>query len=269
MSRREPGAEGPKARYFFMDPAREKRMRNLFLVPVLFVIALIAAAGCAGVPAGTTATPATVPAATIPATLTMVPVATIVATVPVPAATPDPYPQALAPGTLFRFGSADVASEGTVYRYWINDTYQWHNDLDNRYYTEKPAAGYKYLIVFVHMTNIGGTRVWYPKSPTIAVRYDGKTYTPDPSHFLPDRAENAEDDPIEVKEIQFFQKLDGDEYVEDFGYSHGTTSYFLYPGESNSLDGYIIYMVPASLVPERTYVVIPFNGQDTGVWRLG
>lgn len=236
-------------------------MRSSFPVLVLFVIALVAAAGCAGTsaPAGTTTPPATVPAATIVTTVT---------TAPAPSATPDPYPQALAPGTLFPFGSGKVASEGTVYRSWINDTYQWHNDLDNRYYTEKAAAGYKYLFVFIHMTNIGETRVWYPKSGTIAVHYDGKTFTPDPSHFLPDRAEDDEDDPIEVKEIQFFQKLNGDEYVEDFGYSHGTTSDFLYPGESNSLDGYIIYMVPASLVPERTYVVIPFNGQDTGTWRL-
>ena len=161
-----------------------------------------------------------------------------------------------------------MASEGTVYRYWINDTYQWHNDLDNHYYTEKPQPGHKYLFVFVHMTNIGDTRVWYPPSRTITVHFEGNTYTPDTTHFLPDKAEDDKEKPLEIREIQYFQKQNGDEYVEDFGYSHGTTADFLYPGESNSLDGYIIYVVPSSLTPEKTYVAIPFNGQDTGVWKL-
>ena len=38
---------------------------------------------------------------------------------------------------------------------------------------------------------------------------------------------------------------------------------------SNAVDGYIIYEVPQSLTPEKTYVGIPFNTQDQGVWKLG
>jgi len=238
-------------------------MRSALPFPALLVILLVMFAGCTGTGAPAGETP--VPPATLPAVTAATPAVTAA---PLPAATTDPYPRALGLGKLFSFGSGRVASEGTVYRYWINDTYHWHNDLDNRYYPEKPPSGYKYLFVFVHMTNTGDTRVWYPPSRTIAVHYDGSTYTPDTTHFLPDKADDENDKPIEIREIQFFQKLNGDEYVEDFGYSHGTTSFFLYPGESNSLDGYIIYIVPASLTPEKTYVVIPFNGQDTGVWKL-
>jgi len=241
-------------------------MRSTLLFPAFVIIALIAVAGCTGTgtpPGEKTATLSTTAPATTP------PVPSVTAT-PVPTAMDDPYPQALAPGTLFPFGSGKVASEGMVYRSWINDTYDWHNDLDNKYYTapDRPMPGYKYLFVFVHMTNKGETRVWYPPSRTIAVHYDGNTYTPDTTHFLPDKAEDDDAQPIEIKEIQYFHKLNGDEYVEDFGYSHGTTADYLYPGESNSLDGYIIYVVPTSLTPEKTYVVIPFNGQDTGVWKL-
>ncbi|MDD1685614.1 hypothetical protein [Methanoregula sp.] len=238
-------------------------MRFRYVLPAACIIALIAVAGCTGTgifsglaptPSATPTTVATTPSTTIPT--------------PEPTTIPVPYPQARALGEKFPFGMGKVASNGTVYRYWINDTYHWHNDVDNRYYTETAAAGYKYLFVFVQMTNSGDTRVWYPPARTILVHYDGTTYTHDYTHYIPDKAEDDDAKPIEILEIQYFGKLSGDEYVEDFGYSHGTTADFLYPGTSNSLDGYIIYQVPGSLRPEKTYVEIGFNGQDTGIWKL-
>jgi hypothetical protein len=54
-----------------------------------------------------------------------------------------------------------------------------------------------------------------------------------------------------------------------FGFSHGTELGYLYPGMSNAVDGYIIYEVPQSLTPEKTYVEIPFNTKDHAVWKLG
>jgi hypothetical protein len=42
----------------------------------------------------------------------------------------------------------------------------------------------------------------------------------------------------------------------------------VYPGEGNAVDGYIIYEVPASLTPDKTYVEIVFNGHETAVWKL-
>jgi hypothetical protein len=229
----------------------------------LGIILLVAGAGCSGTAvstAGSTIPPAKVVSTTpLPTTITITPIAT---------PTPDPFPGALSLKTVLPFGTGKVASEGTVYRYWMNSTYQWHNDMDNHYYTETPKPGYKYLFVFVHLVNTGETRVWYPPSSNIAVHYEGTTYWPDPEHYLPDKAENENEKPLEIKEIQYYEKLNGAEYVEDFGFSHGTTSDFLYPGTSNALDGYIIYMVPDSLSPENTYVDISFNGQDRGIWRL-
>jgi len=238
-------------------------------IPPLVILAgiaviVIAIAGCTGTNphAGTTTLPSS----------TIVPVSVQQATPAhlTPAPTPDPYPHALALGQKFPFGSGKVASEATVYRYWINDTYQWLNNMDNHYYTapDHPKPGYKYLFVFVQMTNNGNTRVWFPPSSNIMVHYNGTSYLPDPSHYLPNKGESEKETPVLITEIQYFRKLNGDEYVEDFGFSHGTRPDFLYPGKSNSMDGYIIYVVPASLTPEQTYVEIAFNGQDTGVWKL-
>jgi hypothetical protein len=190
-------------------------------------------------------------------------------TAPAPAQKPDPFPEALRLKDRLPFGSGSIASEATVYRYWINDTYEWHNDNDNRYYVEKPRAGNKFLFVFVHLQNNGDYRVWFPPAANIVVSYNGATYTEDKSHYKPDKASDEEATPIEVREVMYFQKLNGDEYAEDFGFSHGTELAYLYPGTSNAVDGYIVYQVPRSLTPEETYVRISFNAQDHGVWKLG
>ena len=199
----------------------------------------------------------------IPASITVSSPATTV-----PAQKPDPFPGALRLKERFSFGSEKVASEATVYKYWINDTYQWHNDKDNNYYVQSPGAGTKYLFVFVHLENTGDTRVWFPPAGNVVVYYNGIRYYQDQNHYKPNKGSNPKATPIEVKQIQYSQKLNGDEYAEDFGFSHGTELGYLYPGTSNAVDGYIIYEVPKSLTPEETYVVIPFNGQDQGVWKL-
>ncbi|WP_321507041.1 zinc ribbon domain-containing protein [uncultured Methanoregula sp.] len=59
----------------------------------------------------------------LPVTETTAPVTTI------PTRVPDPFPGALKIKDNFPFGSGEFASEGTIYRVWLNDTYQWHNDM--------------------------------------------------------------------------------------------------------------------------------------------
>jgi len=190
-------------------------------------------------------------------------------TTSIPTPEPDPFPGALSIKERSPFGTEKVASEATVYKYWINDTYQWHNDMDNHYYVQSPKAGNKYLFVFVHLVNNGDTRVWFPSAGSVIVHYIGARYEQDQSHYKPNKASDIKATPVEVNEIQYFHKLNGDEYVEDFGFSHGTELGYLYPGMSNAVDGYIIYEVPKSLTPEKTYVEIPFNANDRAVWKLG
>jgi hypothetical protein len=93
-------------------------------------------------------------------------------------------------------------------------------------------------------------------------------HTLDQDHYLPDKSANIKDTPIEIKEIQYISKLTGSEYVENYGYSHGSQLSYLYPGVSNAIDGYLIYEVPKSLTPDKTFVKIEFNGQEVGVWKL-
>lgn len=199
--------------------------------------------------------------------------AVIITTIPTPTTAPtpppDPFPNALTIRTWFNFSSGKTASQGTVYKKWINDTYQWHDDMDNKWYTQKAKAGNKFLFVFVCIVDRGDTRVWYPKASSIVIHFDNQIYSVDQLHYIPDKSGgNLKATAIEVGEVQYYHKLFGAEYTEDYGLSHGTMSDYVYPGESNAIDGYIIYEVPAFLTAEDTYVEISFNGQERAVWKL-
>jgi len=252
------------------SPSPSNKSRVLILAGIVAILVIVAVLAVFVLPAGSPGsllqkTEPVVPTVTIPVPVTPTPEP--VTTIPTPV--PEQFPGALKLKESFPFGSGELASEGTVYRVWMNDTYQWHSDIDNRYYTQKPKAGNKYLAVFVNVFNNGTTRVWPPTSNNIRVYYDGDWYSMDPVHYLPDRSRNIKATAIEVKEIQYLPKLFGSEYVEDFGYSHSTQTAYLYPGKSNAIDGYIIYEVPSSLTLDKAYVRIAFNGYDTAIWKLG
>ncbi len=240
-------------------------MRLVVPVILCLLVAAVFSAGCTGRPAASpqneTAVENITPLSTGPG-----PAASL-STAPSPAPAVQ-FPGAKALGEMVPFGSGDVTSEGTVYRYWLNDTYQWHNIMDNKYYTQYPRKGSRYLIVFISMVNRGNTRVWPPSSAAIHLWYDGKEWPLDPDHALPDQTNGINDMTTRIGEIQYYHQLYSSELVTDYGYSHGMKLNFLYPGESNALDGYLIYVVPASLAINQTYVQIVFNGNDTGEWRL-
>jgi len=271
-----PASQGFSISPVIPAPPEQKKRNPVPVIAAIFLLLIIAAGGYFFLLpklSGTGASPGLLPGPVTPAqtsittataSLPLSPVATTV-----PTQKPDPFPDALRLKERFNFGSGNIASEATVYRFWINDTYEWHNDMDNRYYVEKPRAGNKFLFVFVHLQNNGDYRVWFPPAGNIIVSHNGVSYTEDQSHYKPNKASDEDATPIEVKEVMYFQKLNGDEYAEDFGFSHGTELAYLYPGSSNAVDGYIVYQVPKSLVPEETYVLISFNAQDQGVWKLG
>ena len=237
----------------------------LAVAAYIFVLPKISGGFSLSTPSGGTGATITTPITSVVTAST--PVTASITAAPTP--TPDPFPNALELKDGFPFGSGNVASEANVYRVWMNDSYQWHNDLDNKYYLDKAKSGNKFLFVFLNVYNKGDTRVWPPTAGNVKVHYNGQVYSSDPNHFLPDKASDRKATAIEVKEVQYFSKFFGSEYVEDYGYSHGTQYAYLYPGKSNAIDGYLIFQVPTSLTPEKAYAEIEFNGNEAGVWNLG
>jgi len=244
-------------------------MKNLSLLMVTGIIATILISGCLGSPAKSTDQQATqtVPPTTITATITT-PTTVLTTTPPTP--TPDPYPTALKLKQPFNFSSGKTASEATVYRFWINDTYQLFNPRETRYATKHPALSNQYLIIFVNTVNRGTASNLPVKSSNVQVRYEGMTFYSDPTHVLPKTDKNVDSPPeiFRIREIESLHKLYGSEYVEDFGYSHGNLEGYLKPGESNAIDGYIVFEIPSSMTLDNTYVEIGLNSQDSAIWKL-
>jgi hypothetical protein len=271
----QPPAGSEQTPQLFPAPAGAGRKKSpvLFLAGIVVILVIAAAiifvvlpqfGGSHGAAGSSSAVPVTSLITTGPIMVTPA----LPVTTPAPTTPANLYPDALKLKQPFTFGSGDVISECTVYRYWINDTYQWHNNFDNHYYTQKARDGYKFLFIFIDMVNNGKTRVWPPTTDKIHLLYGGTEYPIYAGHSLPAKSIKNEVTITQITEMQYQSTLTGSEYVEDFGYSHGTKYAFLYPGQSNAIDGYLIYEVPDSLTADNTVVRIEFNGSDVGVWKL-
>jgi hypothetical protein len=251
-------AAGKKRTAIVLAAAAAVILIAAILAVVLHLPGGLTAAGTGSVPGPAVTTEETTAAPTPPPT--------VETTVPTP--TPAPFPGALSLRTWFEYNEGKYKSKATVYRYWINETYQWHNDEDNHYYTQRPKSGNKYLFVYVVIVHEGTTAYPYPKSGNIVVYNNGNRYLVDSTHYIPNKAGDRDATPIEVLEIQQQSDYFNSEFVEDYGLSHGTTSDFIYPGQSNAIDGYLIYEVPASVSPDQTWVEIQFDSDDAAVWKL-
>ena len=125
----------------------------------------------------------------------------------------------------------------------MNETYFWHDTMDNNYYIQTPHAGNNDLFLFVNVYNAGNTRFWPPTRSIITVHYGGQVFFTDPGHCLPDETKDLK--PIDIREVQYHPALFGAEYVGDYGYSHGSRLAYLIRGRATQWTGTLIYEVPS------------------------
>jgi hypothetical protein len=247
-------------------------MEPVKIIPVLGVLALILCAGCAG-QSGNAATPA--PSPVVPV-ITTTPQTTVMTTAPTPPPTPtrDPrYLDALPLKSAFTFGNGTKwTSEASITRIWVNDTYRWYNPAELQYDTRIAPQGKTYLFVFIAMVNHGTDRAPLPPYGNIFVVSGNDLIPPYALHPLPkDTRDSVDSTPriARIAEIEYSRKVYSSELVEDYGYSHGQKLAYINPGESNAVEGYIIYEVPASMKPESTFVTMSLPDQGKPVWVLG
>jgi len=247
-------------------------MEHHSILTLICIIALVFTGGCSVFGPGSQKDQGTQTTTQLTTTIAA-PVSTqmTVVTTPPPTPIPGPFPNALKIKEPYPYGSNKSISEATLYRFWINDTYQLFDLKETIYTTKKAGAGTKYLILFLNVVNRGTDRTIPPRTSGMSVWYDGTLYYPDPTHVVPRTEKTTDSAPVilRIREIEFFHKLYGSEYVEDFGYSHGTELAYLTPGESNAIDGYIIFKVPSALTPDKAYVQVVLNSQNVAIWRLG
>lgn len=222
-----------------------------FALPVALIL-LVVFCGCTGTP------PAPQPVAT-PA-----PITTLAS--PVPTATPDPYPNALAPNVPVSFGAGTKTGNITAYGYTLRPTYSWVDpswnspreqaesskplETQKGYNTKKPQDGNTFLFLYLNVAGTGTEAVYAPSPKQIVVVSEGKTY--------------------EYTSLASSQTIvDGETGKQyDFQIGTGGTGGYIQPGKSNNVRGFLIYEVPQSLSPEKTYVIVTPDAKTQGVWKL-
>ena len=211
----------------------------LLLITSLIVTALLAGCG-ERVPSPPQETPSvTTPPATTPVT-TEAPQVTAV---------PEPFPGALALGAPYRYGREDIGMEVTVYKVKVMDEYDWWSPKWGRYWNTSPNRGNHFLFVLVRFIDRGTARALLPAPHTLVLRSDGNSYVE-----TTDRDNSLWIKGIDVKQYEY--------YFED-------TAGWIDPGESNRIEGFLIYEVPESVEPANSYIDVIFSSKANATWRLG
>jgi len=209
------------------------RIRTVSGAIILAVICILLTAGCATLP--DQPAPTTEPTA----------VATTVAT-PIPTPTPEPelFPDALAPGEKFVYGSNETKIEMTVRGGYIDEYYEYHDKDWGRDGQVDPADGNKFLIIDLIVAHKGTKK-------EIGAPYPGSVFVFFEGHPYPCRDERAYSD----KSLVNTQWTTEDYYG---GILH------VYERR----EGLLIYEVPESLTLDKAYVQANLGDETTPVWKL-
>ena len=214
---------------------------------VLFILCFIC--GC-------TSTPPQAPAPTTPVVTTIVPSPTQV-----------PYPNALNLNQQATFGTGDKTGQATVYRADVKPDYTWNSpswnspreqaeagspyETQKGYNTATPGTGNAFLFVFIKAASTGSSAAFAPSPKQCVVSIDGQTYA----------YQTVASSDVTISGIQQKQY--------DYLLGNGGTGGYILPGASNTIDGYLIYEVPAPVVTEKTYLLCNLDPETQAVWKLG
>ncbi|PKL57566.1 MAG: hypothetical protein CVV34_06840, partial [Methanomicrobiales archaeon HGW-Methanomicrobiales-5] len=180
---------------------------------------------------------------------------------------PVPYPDALKLGQQAPFGTSDKTGEATVYRTNVVEGYTWTSPSWNSprqqaeagtplgtqlgYNTATPGPGNQFLFVFIKAASTGSSSVYAPSPQQCVVSIDGKTYA----------YQSVASSDVTISGVLQQQY--------DYLLGRGGTGGYILPGASNAINGYLIYDVPAPVLPEKTYLVCNLDQKTQAVWNLG
>lgn len=186
---------------------------------------------------------------------------------PSAAFTQELFPDARSLNTPATFGASDMTGQVTVTRYTIKPNYNWTSpswnspreqvaaspplDLQRGYNMEKPREGSTFLFVFFRVANTGTKAVYAPSPQQLVVNGDGTIY-----NYRSVAGADVNIDGVVGKQY-------------DYLIGKGGTGGYVQPGESNRVEGYLIYEVLSTLAPEKMYVVGNLDYQTRAIWRLG
>jgi hypothetical protein len=213
----------------------------LLILSLLFAVALLAGCADQAVPPVPGTPEVTTPTETTPPETTAVQVTT---------ASLEPYPGALSVGTPYTYGREDISTEVTVYKVKAMDEYDWWSPQWGRYWNTSPKKGNHFLFALVRFIDRGTARARLPSQSMFVLQgEDGSAYiqTSDRDHSL------------WIKDID----------VKQYDFYFDKTAGWIDPSESNKVEGFFLFEVPAGLTPDKAYLGATFSSKAAAVWKLG
>jgi hypothetical protein len=164
-----------------------------------------------------------------------------------PTPEPSPFPGALALSEIYRYGTPENERELKVTRYALNETYHIYDPAwGTNYGTVKPAEGYQFLFVFLSVRHNGtGLETGAPFHGGFFVLSDGVYYS-----YKSDRTDSV------TTIVDSFAARSED-------YSSRET---LRRWETR--EGFLVFEVPKTLSPEKTYITIDLGNDRVPAWKL-
>lgn len=168
-------------------------------------------------------------------------------------------------------GFKDLDFHVTVYGFKMLDSYHYWNIHDGNWYETIPSSlGSKFLFVYVQYYTDTDVRNWLPDEYRFMVNYKGTVYTP--IQF------NQE---ITIKELEYTYTKNNDGIIQYYGQYVRTPMWgndagkqisepylISYGGQSNAIDGYIVYEIPESAEPKDLSVLGSFFAFGNSEWLL-
>ena len=213
-----------------------------------------------------------------------------------------PVKFALDLGESYWYGDNSRPCLATVYNATTLPFYFWW-DMDwNRFVQQTPAtSGDVFLVVFIRIEDTGNMSAIVPSADQFIVTNNGQTYTHNiyfDTSVLSQNEINYYTANYNALPYQWIREIGGQkrDYAFLTGYNvfgqnqtvvenYTTNSavsppsasnpngegYFIQPGRSNAIDGYLIYEVPDAVAADLkdTYVQVSFNSFSATQWRLG
>jgi hypothetical protein len=171
-------------------------------------------------------------------------------------------------------GYKSMTLKTTVYGSREYTQIKWYSDGYGKYLDQFAPHGEKYVFVFLAEYVDGNTPredpgLWYFGPGQFRLQYDRRLYEQDPD-FVPTNR---------VKELEEIASFNGIRGIPPFGYyiwqDAGTgqktavENPWIRMGQSNSVDGYLVYKVPEEYNVSRMLLVGNFASFGTAAWRLG
>ena len=213
-----------------------------------------------------------------------------------------PVKNALDVGESYWYGDNSRPCLATIYNVTVLPFY-FYWDMDwNRFVQVTPvSSGDTFLVVFIRIEDTGNMSAIVPPASEFIVSYYGQTYSNNPyfdTSVISQNEYNIYSTDFNAMPYQWIREIGQqkrdyafltgynifgqnttvvENYTANSAYSPPSASnsngegYFIKPGSSNAIDGYLIYEVPGSAAADLrdTYVQVSFNSFSPTQWRLG